>query len=77
MAAARELTRMAPNVELLWASPRELLNIFQADEVGCDIITATSDVLRKLDLVGKDLAEFSLDTVKMFHNDASKAGFRL
>ena len=77
MAAARELTRMAPNVELLWASPRELLNIFQADEVGCDIITATSDVLRKLELVGKDLAEFSLDTVKMFHNDASKAGFRL
>jgi transaldolase len=77
MAAARELTRMAPNVELLWASPREVLNIFQADEVGCDIITATSDVLRKLELVGKDLAEFSLDTVKMFHNDASKAGFRL
>lgn len=77
MAAARELTRMAPNVELLWASPRELLNIFQADEVGCDIITATNDVLKKLELVGKDLDEFSLDTVKMFRDDAVKAGFRL
>jgi transaldolase len=77
MAAARELTRMAPNVELLWASPRELLNIFQADQVGCDIITATNDVLKKLELVGKDLAEFSLDTVKMFYQDAAKAGFRL
>ncbi len=77
MAAARELTRMAPNVELLWASPRELLNIFQADDVGCDIITATNDVLKKLELVGKDLDEFSLDTVKMFRDDAVKAGFKL
>ena len=77
MAAARELTRMAPNVELLWASPRELLNIFQADDVGCDIITATNDLLKKLELVGKDLDEFSLDTVKMFRDDAVKAGFRL
>ena len=77
MAAARELTRLAPNVELLWASPRELLNIFQANDVGCDIITATNDLLKKLELVGKDLAEFSLDTVKMFHQDAAKAGFRL
>ena len=66
-----------PNVELLWASPRELLNIFQADDVGCDIITATNDVLKKLELVGKDLDEFSLDTVKMFRDDAVKAGFRL
>ena len=77
MAAARELTRLAPNVELLWASPRELLNIFQADDIGCDIITATNDVLKKLELVGKDLDEFSLDTVKMFRDDAVKAGFRL
>ena len=77
MAAARELTRMAPNVELLWASPRELLNIFQANDVGCDIITATNDLLKKLELVGKDLDEFSLDTVKMFRDDAVKAGFRL
>jgi transaldolase len=77
MAAARELTRMTQNVELLWASPRELLNIFQADDVGCDIITATNDVLKKLELVGKDLDEFSLDTVKMFRDDAVKAGFKL
>jgi transaldolase len=77
MAAARELTRMTPNVELLWASPRELLNIFQANAVGCDIITATKDLLKKLELVGKDLDSFSLDTVKMFRDDAVKAGFTL
>ena len=77
MAAAVELIRMYPNVELLWASPRELLNIFQADAVGCHIITATNDVLKKLELVGKDLREFSLETVKMFHDDALKAGYTL
>lgn len=77
MAAARELIRMTPNVELLWASPRELLNIFQADDIGCDIITATNDILKKLELVGKDLDDFSLDTVKMFRDDAVKAGFTL
>lgn len=77
MAAAVELIRMYPNVELLWASPRELLNIFQADAVGCHIITATNDVLKKLELVGKDLHEFSLETVKMFHDDALKAGYTL
>lgn len=77
MAAARELTRLAPNAELLWASPRELLNIFQADAIGCDIITATNDILKKLDLVGKDLDQFSLETVEMFRNDAVKAGFDL
>jgi len=77
MAAARELIRMTPNVELLWASPRELLNIFQADDIGCDIITATNDILKKLALVGKDLDDFSLDTVKMFRDDAVKAGFTL
>jgi transaldolase len=77
MAAARELTRMTPNAELLWASPRELLNIFQADAVGCDIITATNDILKKLELVGKDLDTFSLETVQMFRTDAVKAGFSL
>jgi transaldolase len=66
-----------PNAELLWASPRELLNVFQADDVGCDIITATSDVLAKLGLVGKDLADYSLETVAMFHRDALAAGYTL
>jgi transaldolase len=77
MAAAVELLRPYPNLELIWASPRELLNIFQADAVGCHIITATSDILRKLDLIGKDLREYSLDTVKMFYEDARKAGYHL
>jgi len=77
MAAAVELCRLAPNVELIWASPRELLNIFQADEIGCHIITVTNDILRKLALVGKDLEEFSLDTVKMFRNDALSSGYSL
>ena len=65
------------DAEVIWASPRELLNIFQADEIGCHIITVTHDILAKLDLVGKDLDEFSLDTVKMFHSDASVAGFTI
>ena len=77
MAAAVELLRPYPNIELIWASPRELLNIFQADAVGCHIITATNDILAKLKLVGKDLHEYSLDTVKMFRDDALKAGFSL
>ena len=77
MAAAVELLRPYPNIELIWASPRELLNIFQADAVGCHIITATNDILAKLHLVGKDLREYSLDTVKMFRDDALKAGFTL
>ena len=77
MAAAVELMRPYPNLQLIWASPRELLNIFQADAVGCHVITATMDILRKLDLVGKDLEEFSLETVQMFYHDACKAGFRL
>lgn len=63
--------------ELIWASPRELLNIFHADEIGCHIITVTHDILKKLSLVGKDLDEYSLDTVKMFYDDAKKAGFTL
>jgi transaldolase len=66
-----------PGVELIWASPRELLNIFHADSIGTHIITVTHDVLAKLNLVGKDLDEYSLDTVKMFANDATKAGYRL
>lgn len=77
MAAAVELLRPYPNLELLWASPRELLNIFQADTIGCHIITVTHDVLKKLNLVGKDLHEYSLETVKMFYDDAQKAGYTL
>jgi transaldolase len=77
MAAAVQLVRQAANVELIWASPRELLNVFQADAVGCDIITATSDILAKLPLVGKPLDEYSLETVRMFHDDALKAGYEL
>jgi transaldolase len=64
-------------IELLWASPRELLNIVQAAEIGCDIITVTNDVLAKLPTIGKDLATFSLETVQMFHRDAAAAGFQL
>ncbi|MBF0234039.1 MAG: transaldolase [Desulfamplus sp.] len=77
MAEAVELLRDMPEIELIWASPRELLNIFQADAVGCHIITVTNDVLKKLDLIGKNLDEYSLDTVKMFYNDASAAGYTL
>jgi transaldolase len=77
MAAAVELMRLAPNAELIWASPRELLNIFHADAIGCHIITVTHDILKKLSLVGYDLHEYSLDTVKMFHTDAKQAGFTL
>lgn len=75
MAAAVELMRDMPLAELIWASPRELLNIFQADSIGCQVITVTNDVLKKLELVGKDLDDYSLDTVKMFYNDAAAAGF--
>ena len=71
------LRREAPNVELVWASPREVLNIYQADECGCHVITVTDDLLKKLALRDKDLGEYSLDTVKMFYNDATKAGFKL
>ena len=73
------LSIMQPHnqLELIWASPRELLNIFQADEIGCHIITVTNDVLKKLALVGKNLDEYSLETVKMFRDDAVKAGFNL
>ena len=77
MAAAVELLHPFPNLELIWASPRELLNIFQADAIGCHIITATSDVLNKLRLVGKDLSQYSLETVMMFYDDAQRAGYKL
>jgi transaldolase len=77
MAEAVRILRAAPNAELIWASPRELLNIFQADAIGCHIITVTNDILRKLSLVGRDLRDYSLDTVKMFHTDAAHAGFSL
>lgn len=77
MAAAVELLRPYPNIELIWASPRELLNIFQADAIGCHIITATHDILQKLRVVGKELHAYSLETVKMFYDDAQKAGYTL
>jgi transaldolase len=77
MAEAVRMVRKTSNVQLIWASPRELLNIVQADQIGCHIITATEDILQKLSLIGKDLDEYSLDTVKMFHGDAVKAGFQL
>jgi transaldolase len=77
MKAALDIMRPHPNQELIWASPRELLNLFQADAIGCHIITVTNDILQKLALVGRDLHEYSLDTVKMFYQDAAKSGFTL
>jgi transaldolase len=77
MAEAVEFLHGFPRVELIWASPRELLNVFHADAVGCHIITVTNDILQKLHLIGKDLDEYSLDTVKMFYDDGRKAGFSL
>jgi transaldolase len=70
-------TSLYPGVELIWASPRELLNIFQADDAGVHIITATNDILKKLSLVGKDLTDYSLETVQMFFNDAKALGYTL
>lgn len=75
MKESLNILKNIPNAELLWASSRELLNIFQAEECGCHIITVTNDLLKKLHLVNKDLKELSLDTVKMFHNDAASAGY--
>ena len=77
MTKALGALRGRPKAELLWASPRELLNIFQADSIGCHIITATKDVLAKLSLVGKDLDDYSLETVQMFRRDAVAAGFEI
>lgn len=77
MCEALDIMRPHSQIELIWASPRELLNIFQGDEIGCHIITVTNDILKKLSLVGKDLNEYSLETVKMFYDDAQKAEFVL
>lgn len=77
MAAAVEQLKVAPAAELIWASPRELLNIFQADGIGCHVITATNEILKKLSLVDYDLNKYSLDTVKMFYKDAVEAGYKL
>jgi transaldolase len=77
MAEAVRRLACAPRAELIWASPRELLNIFQADTLGCHIITVTHDILKKLSLVGYALEDYSLDTVKMFYEDATRAGFAL
>jgi transaldolase len=77
MVSAREILADQPKTELLWASPREVLNIIQADQSGCDIITATSGILNKLSKLDYDLEKFSLDTVRMFYNDAQKAKYTL
>ncbi len=77
MAEAVHRLTAAPNTEIIWASPREVLNIFQADAIGCHIITVTNDILQKLSLIGRDLDDYSLDTVKMFYNDGVAAGFAL
>jgi len=77
MKASVDILRPYSQLELIWASPRELLNIFQAHNVGCHIITATNDIIKKMFLIGKDLKEFSLETVQMFHHDAMAAGFTL
>ena len=77
MAEAVKIMRARPKAELIWASPRELLNIFHADSIGCHIITATNDILKKLSLVGKDLEHYSLDTVEMFYKDAQAAGYKI
>jgi len=77
MSEALKMLESKPKAELLWASPRELLNIIQANEIGCHIITATNDVLAKLPLLGKDHIEYSLETVQMFYRDASAAGYTI
>ncbi len=77
MKEARSILSCHPKAELLWASPREVLNLFQANDAGCHIITVSSDVLAKLDNVGKDLTEFSLETVRMFHRDAASAQYSI
>ncbi len=77
MARAVQIMIAAPRSELIWASPREILNVVQAEQVGCHVITMTGDLLAKLDLLGKDLMQYSLETVQMFHRDAAAAGFTL
>lgn len=77
MKRALDIMKDAPKAELIWASPRELLNIFHADSIGCHVITVTNDILAKLKLVGKDLTDYSLETVQMFHKDGEASGFKL
>ncbi len=77
MRKAVEMLKVNSNAELVWASSRETFNIFQANAIGCQVITVTNDILNKLSLIGYDLTEYSLDTVKMFYEDARKAGFSL
>jgi transaldolase len=77
MREALEIMAPHPNLELIWASPREILNVVQADEIGCHVITVTHDILKKLPLLGRTLEEHSLDTVRMFHRDAQAAGYML
>ena len=77
MQPALSLISASPNIEMIWASPRELLNIFQADVIGCHVITVTNDILKKLSLVGKELEEYTLETVIMFRDDALKANFTI
>lgn len=72
-----EIMKSKPKSQLIWASPRELLNVMQADQIGCHVITATSDILKKLELIGKDLTQYSLETVQMFRNDALASGFSI
>jgi transaldolase len=77
MAKSVEIIKPKQNIELIWASPRELLNVIQADDIGCHIITVTNDIIKKLKLIGYNLNDYSLDTVKMFYNDAVEAGYKL
>jgi transaldolase len=77
MKESLQVLQSRPQAKLLWASPRELLNLVQADQMGCHVITVTPDILKKLPMLGKDLAQLSLETVQMFHNDAQEAGFSL
>lgn len=77
MAKAVELLKPNSSAELIWASPRELINVFQANDIGCQVITATSDIINKLKIVGYDLDQYSLDTVKMFYDDAQQAGYSI
>src|SRR5207247_3852547 len=77
MCEALEIMAPHPSLQLIWASPREILNVVQADGIGCHVITVTHDLLKKLPVLGRDLAEYSLETVRMFHRDAQTAGFDL
>jgi transaldolase len=77
MTEALKVMKDAPKAELIWASPRELLNIFHAESIGCHVITVTNDILAKLKLLGKDLSDYSLETVQMFHKDGEASGFKL